>query len=150
MTKPNKTQQNTEKTKLTDRQLKAIPVIVTSPTYTEGCEKAKLNRTTFYEWLKNPEFKAELDRQRDEVAAEAFGVLSQGLTKAVEALVGLLDNTDNRLKRLAAKDIIDFIIRHKENEDLDERLTEVENRLTGKKFQADFELSNKTWNCIIL
>lgn len=81
-----------------------------------------------------PEFKAELDRQRDEIAAEAFGILSQGLTKAVETLVNLLDNKDDRLKRLAAKDIIDFIIRHKENEDLDERLTEVEKSLAEKAF----------------
>ena len=101
------------KKKLTERQLKAIPHIVSSPTYTEGCKKAKINRTTLYEWLKEPEFKAELDRQREEVAAEAFGVLSQGLTKAVEALVGLLDNKDDRLKRLVAKNIIDFIVRHK-------------------------------------
>ena len=122
-----------EKTKLTARQLKAIPHIVSSPTYTESCKKAKINKTTLYKWLKEPVFKAELDRQRDEIAAEAFGILSQGLTKAVEALVGLLDNKDNRLKRLAAKDVIDFIIRHKENEDLDERLTAIERQLDSQK-----------------
>ena len=122
-----------KKAKLTDRQLKAIPFIVSSPTYTEGIKKAKLNRTTFYKWLKCPEFKAELDRQRDEIAAEAFGVLSQSLTQAVEALVSLLVNKDDRLKRLAAKDVIDFIIRHKENEDLDNRLKEVEKRLAEKR-----------------
>ncbi len=132
-TKSNKTQQKTKKTKLTDRQLKAIPIIATRPTYSEGCKKAKVNRTTFYEWLKIPEFKAELDRQRDEIAAEAFAMLSQGLTKAIETLVGLLDSKDDRLKRLAAKDVIDFIIRHKENEDLDERLKEVEKLLAEKK-----------------
>ena len=131
-TKTNKTPQKNQKTKLTTRQLKVIPKIVTSPTYTEGCKRAKVNRTTFYEWLKIPEFKIELDRQRDEIAAEAFGVLSQSLTQAVEALVGLLDNEDDRLKRLTAKDVIDFIIRHKENEDLDERLKEVEKRLAEK------------------
>ncbi len=120
------------KAKLTDRQRKAIPFIVSSPTYTEGCKKAKVNKTTLYKWLKEPEFKAELDRQRDEIAAEAFGVLSQSLTKAVEVLVGLLDNKDDRLKRLAAKDVFDFIIRHKENEDLNERLTEIENQMAKK------------------
>ena len=130
MTKSNKSQQNNEKRKLTDRQLKVIPLIVTSPTYSEGCKKAKLNRTTFYEWLKSPEFKAELDRQRDDIATEAFGILSQGLTKAVETLVTMLDNKDDRLKRLTAKDIIDFIIRHKEVEDLDKRLAAVEQRLS--------------------
>ena len=122
-----------KKTKLTARQLKAIPHIVSNPTYTEGCKKAKINKTTLYKWLKEPVFKTELDRQRDEIAAEAFGILSQGLTKAVEALVGLLDNKDNRLKRLAAKDVIDFIIRHKENEDLDERLTAIERQLDSQK-----------------
>jgi hypothetical protein len=122
------------KSALTERQIKAIPHIVSSPTYSEGCSKAKINKTTLYKWLKQPEFKAELDRQRDEVAGEAFGVLSQSLTKAVETLVSLLDNKDHRLKRLTAKDIIDFFIRHKENEDLDKRLTEVEKLLAGKKF----------------
>jgi hypothetical protein len=122
-----------ENSKLTDRQLKAIPHIVSSPTYTKGCKKAKINKTTLYKWLKEPEFKAELDRQREEVAAEAFGVLSQSSTKAVETLVGLLDNKDDRLKRLTAKDVIDFIVRHKENEDLDKRLTEVEKLLAEKK-----------------
>ena len=106
---------------------------MTSPTYTEGCKRAKLNRTTFYKWLKIPEFKAELDHQRDDIAAEAFGVLSQGLTKAVETLVSLLDNKDDRLKRLAAKDVIDFIIRHKEIEDLDKRLAAIEQRLSEQK-----------------
>ena len=132
-TKSNKNQQNTEKTQLTGRQLKAIPIIVTTPTYSKACKKARLNRTTFYEWLKIPEFKAELDRQRDEITAEAFGVLTQSLSRAVEALVGLLDNKDDRLKRLTAKDVIDFIIRHKENEDLDKRLTEVEKLLAEKR-----------------
>ena len=119
--------------KLTDRQLKAIPHIISTPTYTKGCKKAKINKTTFYKWLKEPEFKAELDRQRDEVASEAFGVLSQSLTKAVETLVGLLDKKDDRLKRLTAKDVIDFIIRHKEIEDLNKRLLAIEQRLDSQK-----------------
>lgn len=131
-TESNKNQQIDEKSQLTDRQLKAIPVIVASHTYTEGCEKAQVDRTTLYEWLKIPEFKAELDRQRNEITAEAFGVLSQALTKAVETLASLLDNKDDRLKRLAAKDIIDFIIRHKENEDLEKRIAAIEQRLAER------------------
>ena len=118
---------------MTARQLKAIPFIVSSPTYTEGMQKAKVNRSTFYKWLKDPDFKTELDRERDEVASEAFGVLSQSLTKAVETLVGLLNNKDDRLKRLTAKDIIDFIIRHKEIEDLEKRLAAIEQRLDNRK-----------------
>lgn len=118
--------------KLSRRQLKAIPFLVSSATYTEGCEKARINKTTLYKWLKQPAFKAELDRKRDEITAEAFGVLSQNLTKAIETIVSLLDHQDDRLKRLTAKDIIDFIIRHKVNEDLDKRLTAVEKCLANR------------------
>ena len=59
--------------------------------------------------------------------------LSHSLTKAVETLVSLLDNTDDRLKRLTAKDIIDFIIRHKENEELEQRIAAIEAKLVGRK-----------------
>jgi hypothetical protein len=133
MTESNKTQQNAKKTKLTDRQLKAIPIIVTSPTYSEACEKAKLNRTTLYEWLKEPQFKAELGRQRDEVAGEAFDVLSQSLTKAVETLVGLLDHKDHRVQRLTAKDIIEHFLKHKELKELEERIEAIEGSLEGQR-----------------
>ncbi len=117
---------------LTDRQLKAIPFIVTSPTYTAGLEKAGLNRTTFYKWVKEPDFKAELDRQREEVAAEAFGVLQQSLTRAVETLAGMLDGNDDRLKRLTANDIINHVLKHKELAELEQRLAALEDRLCDR------------------
>ena len=119
---------------LSHKQQQTITAILCSCNYTKSIEKAGISRKTFYEWLKQPEFKGELDNQREEIASEAFGVLSQGLTKAVETLIGLLYNNDDRLKRLVAKDIIDFIIRHKENEDLDKRLKEIEKRLAEKKY----------------
>ena len=115
---------------LTARQLKAIPFVVSSPTYTEAIEKAKVSRKTFYEWLKQPEFKAEIDRQRDEITAEAFGKLSQGLTKAVENLIKLIDHQDDRLKRLACKDVIEYILEHKAIDDLSKRLDAIEQKLS--------------------
>ncbi|MHC4573352.1 MAG: phBC6A51 family helix-turn-helix protein [Planctomycetota bacterium] len=120
------------KTRLTDRQIKAIPFLVTSATYTEGCKKARINKTTLYKWLREPVFKKELDRQRDLVAAEAFGLLSQALTKAVENLVELIGNKDVRVRRLACKDLIEFFLRHKENEELAERMAAIEGRLDAR------------------
>ena len=108
------------------------PKILISCKISEGTKKAGIERITYYDWLKQPEFKAEIERQRDEITAEAFAVLTQSLTKAVEMLTGLLDKQDDRLKRLTAKDIIDFIIRHKENEDLDKRLTEFEKCIANR------------------
>ena len=109
-----------------------MPALVTADTYSEGAKRAGISRKTLYKWLKKPEFKAEFERRRDEVASEALGMLSQSMTKAVETLVGLLDNKDDRLKRLTAKDIIDFMIRHKELKNLELRIQRIEEWLAGR------------------
>ena len=57
--------------RLTARQLRAIPLIVTSPTYTAGCKRARINKTTLYKWLKVEAFKTELEHQRHAVTQDA-------------------------------------------------------------------------------
>ena len=117
---------------LTERQLKAIPHLVASSTYEKGCRKARISRNTFYEWMKNPVFKAELRRQRDTIIEEALDILKCNMTNAVRILVELLDTTKNEyLKRNVAKDIIGYVIKAKELEDLDRRITEIEKLITG-------------------
>ena len=97
----------------------------------QGCRAAKISKATFYSWLKDPTFKSEFERQRDELAAEAFGVLSQGLTSAVEALVGLVTDEDKRLRRLAAKDVIEHYLKYCEAKELEDRIAAVEQQLAG-------------------
>ncbi|MHC4758830.1 MAG: hypothetical protein ACYTE8_09245 [Planctomycetota bacterium] len=115
--------------KLTARQLSAIPTIVSNPTYTQGAEKACISRRTFYRWLEIPKFRDELNHQRKAIAEEALGMLEQSLTKAVEVLVALLDTQDERLKRLFCNDIIEHILKNKENKELEERLVAIEQAL---------------------
>lgn len=122
-----------EKSKLSRRQLKAIPFIVSNPNYTQGCEKAKINKSTLYKWLKQPEFKAELDRQRSEIVEAAFSMIAQNIEKAVSELTGLLDTTDDRVKRLTANDIIGHFLKHKELKNLEERIQQIETRLLTTK-----------------
>lgn len=124
-----------EKPKLNRRQLKAIPFIVSNPNYTQGCEKAKINKTTLYKWLKQPEFKAELDRQRSEIVEAAFSMIAQNIEKAVTTLAGLLDSKDERIKRLTANDIIGHYLKHKELKDLEERILQIEEHLQTQVFE---------------
>ena len=119
--------------KLTARQSKAIPIIIDSASYTEAAQKAGISRKTLWQWLKDPQFAAELDRQRREVVSEAFGILSQSITKAVETLAKLLDSEDERTKRLTANDIIGHILPHKEVDELENRITAIEQRLNDGK-----------------
>jgi len=84
---------------------------------------------TLRHWLQQPEFKVDLERQRQQVTDEAFCMLSQSLTQAVETLVELLDSQDERSRRLAANNIIAHFLKHKELKDLEQRITAIEQRL---------------------
>jgi len=95
-------------------------------------EGISANRDTLYQWLSQTGFKAELDRQRDELVSQGLSLLSQSVRKAVETLVGLLDDDDGRLKRLAAKDILDQHVKFRELDDLSSRIEAIEQRLAQR------------------
>jgi hypothetical protein len=121
--------QNKAPDSLTDRQKKALPFIVTSPTFTQGCKKAKVDRKTFYRWLDDPAFRSELERQQKVISDRALGMLAQNVTGAIERLAGLVNDKDKRLGRLASKDLLDYHIKFVEIQDIEKRLTAIEERL---------------------
>ncbi len=120
---------NQDTDRLTDRQLKVIPHIVGSPTYTEGCKRAKLCRKTFYRWLDDPAFRSALEAQQKALAARAFGMLAQNVTQAVERLASLVNDDDKRLGRMASKDLLEYHAKYVELQDIESRLKAVEARL---------------------
>lgn len=125
--------QNDGEPALTPRQAKFLPVLLASPTYTQACKAGRVSRDTLYVWLKDPAFKAELDGQRAELAAQGLALLSQSVVKAVETLVGLLDGSDGRLKRLAARDILDQHVKFRELDELTSRIEAIEERLEARR-----------------
>jgi len=128
MTKNDTLAENEEK--LSHRQKKSIPYLVSSPTYEEGCRKARISRNTLYEWLKFPAFREELKKERRVVIGESLEVLKQNVTKAIDTLVNLLATADSdSLKRLICNDIIGHTLKAREVEDLEKRLTELEKKV---------------------
>jgi hypothetical protein len=119
----------TEETKLTTKQAKTIPILLAAKTHEKGCKSARISKTTFYKWMQDEGFAAEFDRQRNKIAEAAFGMITQNIGKAASSLVGLLDTSDDRVKRLTANDIIGHFLKHKELKDLEERIQRVEDRL---------------------
>lgn len=115
-----------EETKLSNRQVLAISHILNSPSIEEACKKARISRATFYTWLKDENFKAELKRQRDEVIRNALDRLKSAITKAVEELIKLTDAKREEVRRLACNDIITHTLKSIEIEDIEQRLDKVE------------------------
>ena len=122
----------TEKAKLTTRQVKAIPILLAARSYEAGCKKARIAKSTFYAWMQDEAFAAELERQKNEIVEAAFGLIGINVEKAITTLVGLLDTGDDRVKRLAANDIIGHFLKRRELVDLEERIGRIEERLESR------------------
>lgn len=118
---------------LSERQIKAIPFLVASPTIESGCRKAKISRETYYTWIADPTFKTELKKARDHVIDEAMSTIKGGMKKAAETLVRLLGKTKSEtLKKAIAIDILSLGMKAVELSDIEERLTKIEAALERK------------------
>ena len=127
------TEGNKNKPELTPRQQAAIPHLVVAKSTKEGCKRARISRKTFYEWLKDPAFTKEVKVQREMVIAEALENLKGAMTTAVETLVTLLDTaTNDSLKRLIAKDILEYSLKAREQEELLQRIEWLENHVRNR------------------
>ena len=119
--------------RLTERQQRVIPHLLASPSTEEACRRAKINKTTVYEWLKEETFRQELKRQRDAVIERALDNLKANISKATETLVKLLDSDKEPIQARAAEDIIEFTQKALEHEDLEKRIGALEESIKQKK-----------------
>jgi len=113
---------------LTEKQLKAIPIILAAKSITEGIEKAKISRGTFYGWMKIPEFKAEFVRQRQEVVDLALHELKTSAGEAVSVLRKLLSARQEGVRLRTALGMLDHISKFIQLEELEQRITALERR----------------------
>ncbi len=124
----NGTEQNL--TTLTRKQLKAIPVIISAKTITEGVKQAGISKTIFYEWMKNDNFKNEFISRQNDIIETALMELKGLSSEAVEKLGTLLrESVNENIKLKAIALTIEHTIKMKEIENIEERLRELEMRL---------------------
>jgi hypothetical protein len=103
--------------------------LLTSPSIEEARRRAKINKTTAYEWFKDESFRRELKRQRNAVIESALESLKANVAKATETLVRHLDSRRENISIRAAESIIEFTQKAIEYENLEKRIEELEERL---------------------
>jgi hypothetical protein len=118
--------QNSKVTSITVRQAKVIPAILQARSIQEGCVIAGISKAMFYQWLKLPDFADEYRRQRDILIDEALESLKASLNKAVATLTGLLDTENESLRRAVSNDILNHVLKTRELQDIENRLTSLE------------------------
>ena len=98
---------NSEK-ELSERQVLAIPHLVSAKSASETAELVGVNRTTIYRWMDDPDFRDEYDRQRDAIADFARAGMRTLMLKALSVQAERLDSDDPKERAHAAKEIIDY------------------------------------------
>lgn len=85
-----------EKAELHPRQRKAILHLISARTVKEAAKSAKVRLGTLYQWMKNPQFRAELERLRSEIVSDTVATLKVGSLQAVTVLIGVLVATEQK------------------------------------------------------
>lgn len=119
-----------DKLSLSKRQTQALPIFASNLSIEEACERAGISRNTFYEWLKEPQFKSELERLRNEIVNEAVNHLKMTSTKAAKTLGDLLERDDSpTVQRAAANDVLGHVMKFIELKELEDRLADIERHI---------------------
>lgn len=117
---------------LTARQKRALAAILAARNYEEAIPDSGVCRQTFYSYLRDPSFKAELDRQLNQLMDSALGRIKGAAGEAVETLRALIGSDNESIRLRAAQGIIDYTLKARELE-IGARLDEIEKHLEGLK-----------------
>jgi hypothetical protein len=94
-----------------------------------AAKAGRVAERTVWTWLANPLFKAEVNRQRDAMIADALGTLSRGATAAAAVHLELLASEDEGIRLRAAQSLLDRLVALRGSVEMAERLAALEARI---------------------
>lgn len=115
--------------KLSKRQMQALPHILAASSYEAAAIAIHISTKQIYTWLKDPYFKEELDKRREQLMETAINTLLGNTAKAALALASLLDSPNDFVKRGAANDILTQTLKLREMFEFEKRLSRIEKTL---------------------
>lgn len=115
-----------------DRFLKAL---LETATIEAACKMAGINKTTGYKYLKDATFLAEYRKIRRESMQQVTARLQRTSEEAVAVLHEIMLDSDNspNARVQAAKNTLDIAYRSLELDDIQERIEELESRLSNEQ-----------------
>ncbi len=119
----------------TPKQEKALASLLTEPTIEGVAKVVGISKTTLYQWLKEPAFKAALDEARALLFTDNLSLLKASLKAGVEALRLALTDPDATVanKITAGKTLIELALRANEQLEIEQRLAALESQMTAQE-----------------
>ena len=111
---------------LSENQFIAIELLMASQPVAKAAATAGVSRVTIYRWLKNDDFKAELDKRKNALIERSSRKLAGALDQAVDVLIALLKSKNQNVRRLAAGNLIEYSMKLSGLTDLEKRIRALE------------------------
>ena len=92
---------------LDERKLKTIELLAQGIHYTDISKQVGVSRQTIYDWLKDEEFKAELDRWRQEFINCTRSIFAFNAPKAARKIVKQIDSSNEKIANTASQYVCD-------------------------------------------
>ena len=114
---------------LSPRQAAALPYIASEPTLSAGAEAAQVAQSTLKRWMRDPAFRAEVERIRQNIADLAYSEIEGATLKGAFRIVQLLDHEDPGVRLRAGKAILATAVAVRRDKDLARRLETLDQAL---------------------
>jgi len=118
---------------LNNRQLKAIPILISCDTVEEAARQIGIAKTTLYTWMEREEFNQAVTSARRKLLDKAMNKLLNVSMKAVLTLEKLLEAESESVRRAAANDVLGHLLKYRELSEIEERLESVEKIVLEKR-----------------
>lgn len=115
---------------LSAKQVQALPIFASNSNIEEACNLVGISRNCFYDWMKLPQFKSELQKLRSELVESAVSELKINARNAASTLVKLMERDDSpSVQRSAANDILNHVMKFQEMMEIEQRVSALEQQL---------------------
>ena len=114
---------------LSARQKKLLTALVKISDVQAACKAAGVGRTAAYCWLKNQDFRDELNRLRDNALSDALTHIKTYTIQAVDQLALLMKSEDEQMRRQICNDILSHALNIRKKETLDKRVQALESKI---------------------
>jgi hypothetical protein len=126
--------ENADNHSLTAKQSRAIGFLLTCRTAGDAAKKSGVTERTIFTWMQQDNFRAALNNASRETIDNASRRLMQGQGEALDALSALIKKGRNEsVRRAAAVDWLNITLKYKDINDIEERLTALEERINNDK-----------------
>lgn len=104
--------------------------LVSGLSVADAAKRARVSERTAYRRLNDPDFCRELSQLRTTIVSQSVGRLISVSVKAVDTLQNLLEAESETVRLGAAKSILEMGIKHREQLEIEERLSRLENQVS--------------------